>query len=185
MDEFKMPGLGAINYRRGDDVDRLLVNICAELVRKKMNLGGLLQISTGERGGNCATTMHVVDLRSEQSFDIWEARGACAQGCRLDESGLAEAEPILAAAIEARVDLLIINRFGRAESLGRGLRSSFDKALRHGVRVLTAVREPYDTAWREFHGGLGAELLGDVAEVVNWATASRSIDINGGRPVCM
>ena len=117
------------------------------------------------------TSIHVVDLRSGEAFDIWEARGACARGCRLDERGLLNSEPAIMAAIADRVHLLVINRFGRAESLGRGLLGCLAAALEAGVPVLTAVRAPYDEAWQRFHGGSAQELTADLSTVVEWALA--------------
>jgi hypothetical protein len=161
--------LAAVHFARGFDIDRLLFEACAALTRDGLRLGGLLQAATGERGGNCAATTHVVDLRTDRAFDIWENRGAWASGCRLDERGLAEAEPVLRAAIAEGVDLLVINRFGRAESLGRGLRGCFEAAVAADIPVLTAVREPYDEAWRAFHGGLGLDLPCEAEAVSAWA----------------
>jgi hypothetical protein len=160
--------LAAICYPRGFDVDRLLVDVCAQAAAAGLQLGGLIQLATGERGGNCAATTHVVDLRTRAAFNIWEDRGACASGCRLDERGLADAEPVIMQAIVDRVDLLVINRFGRAESLGRGLRACFEAAIAADVPVLTAVREPYDVAWNEFHGGIGCGLPPDHVPIINW-----------------
>ncbi len=167
------PTLAAVHYPRGFDIDRLLIDVCADAAARGMKLGGLVQMTTGERGGNCATTIHVVDLRTQQAFDIWEDRGSCAKGCRLDERGLAEAEPAIMHAIEDRVDLLVINRFGRAESLGRGLRACFEAAMSAGVPVLTAVRAPYDDAWQAFHGGMGVALSCDVPAASRWAAGLR------------
>jgi NAD(P) transhydrogenase subunit alpha len=48
--------LAAIHYTRGFDIDRLLVDVCAKVSASGTKLGGLLQISTGERGGNCELT---------------------------------------------------------------------------------------------------------------------------------
>jgi hypothetical protein len=110
-----------------------------------------------------------VDLRWGTAFDIWEARGTWARGCRLDEGGLVDAEATLLAAITERADLLVINRFGRTESLGRGLIGCFAAALEAGIPVLTAVRAPYDDAWREFHGGLGQDLHMEASQAVGWA----------------
>ena len=62
-----------------------------------------------------------------------------------------------------------MNRFGRAESQGRGLTGSFTAALEVGMPVLTAVRPPYDEAWRAFHGGIGYELTAEPGIVVAWA----------------
>ena len=162
------PLLAAVSYERGFDIDRLLVTVCKRLSSDGVRLGGLLQISTGAKGG-CASTVHVVDLRTNAAFDIWEERGACAKGCRLDERGLAAAAPVIDRAIVDEVDLIVINRFGRAESLGSGLLACFASALSAGVPVLTAVRAPYDVAWAKFHGGLGMELPDNSAAVVLWA----------------
>lgn len=174
MDEATHVPLCAIQYDRGYDIDRFLVTACASLAATGLRLGGLLQVSTGERGGNCAAKVQVVDLRTGQRFDIWQDRGPSARGCRLDEAGLAESEIAIRQAIGDRVDLLVINRFGRAESLGRGLRGCFEAALAAGVPVLTAVREPYDVAWRQFHGGFGRDLICDASDVEGWASTLRA-----------
>jgi hypothetical protein len=168
-DQIPPPQLAAINYTRGFDIDRLLIDVCAELSACGVRLGGLLQISTGERGGNCAAGVHVVDLRTRRSFDIWQDRGPCARGCRLDEAGLAEAEVSLREAIADKVDVLVINRFGRAESLGRGLRPYFEEALEAGITVLTAVRSPYDEDWNAFACGMATGLCLNRTEIVGWA----------------
>ncbi|MBI1385174.1 MAG: DUF2478 domain-containing protein [Rhizobiales bacterium] len=167
-----MSELAAIRYLRGHDIDGVLGAVCRELRAHGLSIGGLLQVSTGDRGGTCAATTVVVDLRTGEEFNIWQDRGPCATACRLDEGGLSLAEPALQKAIEARVDLLVINRFGRAESVGRGLRPYFEAALSAGVPVLTAVREPYDADWRAFHGGLGCEIACDVPSIVAWAVAA-------------
>jgi hypothetical protein len=160
--------LAAIAYDRGFDIDCLLVTACKRLSRRGIRLGGLLQISTGAKGG-CASTVHVIDLRTNTAFDIWEERGQCARGCRLDEGGLAAASRALEEAIADRVDLVIVNRFGRAESLGRGLLSSFSSAVAVGLPVLTAVRAPYDAAWTQFHGGFGCALAPEIEAILGWS----------------
>jgi uncharacterized protein DUF2478 len=160
--------LAAITYERGFDVDHLLLGTCDELRLRRLILGGILQSSYRPASG-CAQSVMVVDLRSGDAFNIWDNRGAGARGCKLNESGLLEAEPVLRAAIADRIDLLIINRFGRAESLGRGMIAVFAAAIEARIPVLTAVRAPYDEAWRSFHGGLGVELLPEPKSVLSWA----------------
>jgi hypothetical protein len=151
--------LAAVAYDRGFDIDRLLVDVCERLARRGVRLGGLLQISTGAKG-RCATTVHVVDLRTNAVFDIWEDRGACARGCRLDERGLAAASSALDRAIADRVDLVVMNG---------GLLGPLASAVAAELPVLTAVRAPYDLAWAKFHGGLAKELPADVVSVTAWA----------------
>jgi hypothetical protein len=81
------------------------------------------------------------------------------------------------AAIRDRVDLILISRFGRAEAEGNGLLACFTTALCAGIPVLTAVREPHLTRWRDFHGGLGVELPPRREAVLEWcqSAARRSL----------
>jgi Protein of unknown function (DUF2478) len=163
------PRLAAIAYKRGFDIDELLFCICEGLRTRGLSLGGLLQSSFGE-DHDCADSVMVVDLRSGNAIDIWDRRGKGARGCRLNESRLLEAEPALQAAIAEWVDLLVINRFGRAEGLGRGMVGTIASAIEAGIPLLTAVRPPYDLAWRAFHGGVGCELVPDAEVVLSWAS---------------
>jgi len=164
--------IGAICYDRGIDVDPLLVAVSDGLRQRGYRLGGVLQNAVGDRG-SCAPSVHVVDLQSGALFNIWESRGVGSRGCRLNEGGLIDVEPAIMAAIDARVDLLLINRFGRAEACGGGFVGCFSAALEAGIMVLTAVRESYLGAWTSFDGGLGTNLDPDVATVLDWATQTR------------
>ena len=168
MQDDELPPFAAIPYPKGFHIDRLLSEACSHLSKTGVRLGGLLQISIGGAGG-CATAVHTVDLRTGEEFDIWEERGTCATGCRLDEQGLLLASKAITEAIDDRVDLVIVNRFGRAESLGRGLLDCIVCALDAQIPVLTAVREPYDEAWAEFHGGLAVDLANNQAAICDWA----------------
>ena len=167
LDEAKGFPIAAIVFERGFDIDGLLGGICQTAVNAGINVGGLIQETRGGIGG-CAQSVHVVDIQSGEKFDIWEDRGREARGCRLDEEGLIISARILDKAIKERVDLLIINRFGRAEGLGRGLVGSFAQALEAGIPLLTSVREPYTDAWRQFHGGLACELESNRKAVDRW-----------------
>jgi hypothetical protein len=99
---------------------------------------------------------------------ILSSRGALARGCRLNEQSLAACQFVVEHAIANDCDLVVINRFGRAESLGRGLRCSIDSALSAEVPVLTAVREPYIDAWLKFSGDLGMLLEPRSSDVFTW-----------------
>lgn len=160
--------LAAIHFSRGFDIDRLFADTCRELAGTGLRLGGLLQVSSGGEAEN-ATSVHLVDVRTRASYDIWEDRGALASGCRLDEAGLLQAAHIIDRAIEDRVDLIVVNRFGRAESEGRGLRPFIASAIEAEIAVLTCVREPYIDAWQQFHGGLALALPPQLGKVTAWA----------------
>lgn len=193
MQDGKFPPFAAIHYPKGFHIDQLLFEACSYLSRRGMRLGGLLQVSNGGVG-DCATSVHTINLKTNKKFDIWEKRGPCARGCRLDERGLALASEAIERPIQDAVDLVIVNRFGRAESLGRGLLDCFVSALDAKIPVLTAVREPYDEAWAHFHGGLATDLANNHVAIRDWirrnispklpqaTVRTQSQDIDGHRP---
>lgn len=164
----RFSNLAAIHYPKGFHIDELLSRACSGFSHAGMRVGGLLQVASGGPE-SCATSVHVRDLRTGEEFDIWEDRGTCASGCRLDEGGLLFAATAIEEAIRDHVDLIVFNRFGRAESCGRGLLSWFVEALDADIAVLTAVRKPYDQAWKDFHGGFGSRLEIGAAEIYAWA----------------
>jgi hypothetical protein len=61
--------LAAIIYQRGFDIDDLLLKACDELRSLGVRLGGVMQRATGHHG-QCAASVHLVDLRSGASFNI-------------------------------------------------------------------------------------------------------------------
>jgi hypothetical protein len=90
------------------------------------------------------------------------------QRCRLDTGQLAEFCALLERSAATDVDLLILNKFGKAEAEGRGLRRNLELALESGIAVLTALRPPYDKEWQRLHGGLAAALPSDMETVHRW-----------------
>jgi hypothetical protein len=112
--------------------------------------------------------MTLVDLASGARMGISQNLGPQAQGCRLDTARLAEFGTMLDGKPSDDVDLLLFNKFGRAEAEGYGLRSNFIGAIEAGIPVLTAVRPPYDEAWRSFHEGLAIDLPPDLQRAHDW-----------------
>jgi Protein of unknown function (DUF2478) len=70
----------------------LMSTPCCCRLAPDLRVGGLVQSSWTDRSC-CPSSHHVNDLRTGESFNIWDARGACARGCRLDERGLIDIEP--------------------------------------------------------------------------------------------
>jgi hypothetical protein len=105
--------------------------------------------------------------------------GREAHGCRLDPGALAEAAPLLEGMIETGADLLIINRFGKAEAEGAGLRSVIERAILVGVPVLTAVRAEYVDAWASFHAGLSMWLPPDSNAILSWCRMTLGLGRDG------
>ena len=131
--------------------------------------------------------MTLIDVASTTRFGISQALGSCAHGCRLDPHGLVDAGARLEQALEASADLLVLNKFGKAEAEeGGGLRGAVVRAIELGVPVLTAVRQPYDAPWAEFHGGYAVALPPEIDAVLHWceaAVAARRTKTVRGRAV--
>lgn len=163
--------LAAIVYDSGFAIDEFLAGIANRLRAEHVRLGGALQENLPGAAGRCSA-MTLVDLASRGRFTISQELGSQAEGCRLDARGLAEFVALFDRTPERDVELLILNRFGRAEAEGGGLRSVFARALDAGIPILTAVRAPYAEAWAQFHGDLANDLPADEDKVLAWCRDS-------------
>jgi nucleoside-triphosphatase THEP1 len=173
------PVLAAVQYEPGFDVNSALRAVVARLRERGVRVGGVLQEVEVVPGESYAR-LHIVDIRTGKSERITQDGGRESRGCKLDPRGLAEIAHCLTHAIEAGTDLIIANKFGRAESEGGGLLSSIADAAIAGVPVLTTVREPYVEPWRSFHGGLATELSTSADAILRWCEVScrrRSTDL--------
>lgn len=164
--------LAAVRYEAGFHVNETLRRVLVRLRQRGVAVGGVLQEAKVERP-DCCATLDIVDIRSRARASITQDRGKEARGCKLDARGLVSFVPCIEAAIGDGVDLIVINKFGRAESEGGGLLSCISEAVCAGIPVLTAVREPYVASWREFHGGIGTELSPCIESILEWCTSSR------------
>jgi len=163
--------LAAVVYESGFKIDGLLTRVADRLLADHVNMAGVLQENTGDTAGVCSA-MTLVDLTSRGRFQISQELGSQAEGCRLDAQGLAEIGAVLDRPLGPDVELLMLNRFGKAEAEGGGLRSAFVRAMDAGIPVLTAVRSPYIEAWTDFHGRLAVDLPTELDAVLAWCRAS-------------
>ncbi|HTO64219.1 MAG TPA: DUF2478 domain-containing protein [Bradyrhizobium sp.] len=124
---------------------------------------------------------HVVDAAPERRCDvlledlatghrtpIFENRGAGAAGCRLDEGALAEAAARIEDSLGSSPDVLVLNKFGRAECDGGGLLDLIANAMERKVAVVIGVPQGNLPAWRSFAGDLAVELSADIGEIERW-----------------
>jgi hypothetical protein len=112
--------------------------------------------------------MKLLDLSSGTTMQISQQLGSQSESCRLDSERLAGFAGLLDRPFDGDIDLMILNKFGKAESEGHGLRRTLSRAIEAGIPVLTAVRSPYDEAWRQFHGGLAVDLPPDLQQSCDW-----------------
>ena len=109
------------------------------------------------------------DLATGRRTPIFEDRGGGAAGCRLDEAALADVAVNIAKSLETSPDVLVLNKFGKAECEGEGLLDLIASAIDQNIAVVIGVPEGNLPAWRSFAGGLATELGADIGEVERWA----------------
>ncbi len=100
---------------------------------------------------------------------ITQNLGREAQGCSLDPAALAEVAGLLEAQISDTPDLLVLNRFGKIEAEGGGMRGVLEQALDAGIPILLAVNRKHLAAWRAYCGGLAEELPCDAETIRHYA----------------
>ncbi|BBE72554.1 DUF2478 domain-containing protein [Oharaeibacter diazotrophicus] len=159
--------LAAIFFARGETVDDVLAAAAETLAAEGLVVAGTVQaVGAAEEG--CCGPMLVRDLSDGTVTVISQDLGKLATGCRLDGGALAEVAVRLDAALDRGADVLVVNRFGKAEGEGGGLRSVIERAVADGLPVVLAVRADHAAVWDAFHAGTATTLPADAAAVVRW-----------------
>lgn len=154
----------AITYEYTDPIDQLLTGLAANLADRGLRLTGFVQRDE-PRHDRAKCDMILQELSSGETFRISEDRGKDARGCRLNIGWLLAASANVMTALDGRPDLLVINRFGKTEAEGGGLRHLIVRALEMDVPVLIAVPCRNLDSWRAFAEGVARELtFAEVAE---------------------
>lgn len=152
-----------------DEVFKTLVARCRAL---GLSLAGVLQ-HQAFAGADRRCNVVLEDLASGHRTALFENRGAGARGCRLDQGALAEATARVEGSLEQVPQLLVLNKFGKAECEGGGLRDLIASAIDRGIPVVIGVPERNLEAWRSFAGEFAVELSDHGGEVTRWLECLR------------
>ena len=144
--------MAAIVFDRNEAPDQPLVDFIEAKRSRAVRIGGLVQ-EDGDALGR-----PVRDIATGESLPIMQELGADATGCSVDPSAIAAAAQRLARAIAARPQLLVVNRFGRLEAEGRGMRVEIAQALIDEIPLIVCVPRRHLDAWNAFADGLDAQI---------------------------
>ncbi len=147
----KFAPISAIHSSDGAAIDQVLQATTSKLVDGGYIIRGFLQGKSAELQG-CCSGVELQSISDGLRFPVMQALGKGARGCRLDPGALTEAADFLIGRLEEGADMLILNRFGKGESLGGGMRSAIEYAFSEGIPVVIGVRDEYLQAFREFTG---------------------------------
>ena len=159
-----------------DALFKALVQRCRAL---GLTLAGVLQ-HQAFAGADRRCDVILEDLATGHRTALFENRGAGSRGCRLDEAALAEATARVEGSFEQVPHILILNKFGKVECEGGGLRDLIAGAIDRGIPVIIGVPERNLGAWRNFAGEFATELLDDAGQVGKWLEASLAASLAAG-----
>lgn len=160
------PAILALTYSDSDLADRTLRALANELRRRRWRLAGLVQHNKA-RPGHSRCDMELEDLASGRPLAVSQDRGPHARGCALDVGQLLTAMECVRSGLGAEIDLVLLNKFGKTEGEGGGLRPLIAEVVEAGLPLLIAVPWRNIESWRNFAGDLSQEhelsqLPGDV-----------------------
>lgn len=146
--------------------DVVLAEVVALLTAAGIRLAGTVQSNT-ERPDRSHCDMDVQVLPDGPSFRISQDLGNHAKGCRLNPGALEQA---VQAASQRLVgaEVLIVNKFGKLESEGRGFCSLIAEALDHGLPVLVGVNALNLPGFLAFTGDMADPLGADPQRIAAW-----------------
>lgn len=146
--------------------DLFLSGVANRLEDRGVRLAGTVQ-SNHDRPDRAKCDMDLRVLPDGPMIRISEDRGSLARGCILDSGALEQT----VAEVEKRLkdaDLLIINKFGKRETEGKGLVPVIAAALDLSIPVLVGVNGLNLPLFLGFCGGTAEHLMPDLAVVLDW-----------------
>lgn len=168
--------LNAVIYDDGREIEGLLACLADALISRGFRLAGIIQRSAN-RDGRANCDMVLQDLATGISMDISEDRGPGARGCKLDVAALLDAGERVKEALDSRPDLLVLNKYGKTEHEGGGLRPLIGRAVELDIPVLIAVPRRNISSWDEFAGGLYTTLSRAELRAIADASTSATIQV--------
>lgn len=113
--------------------------------------------------------MHLVSLCGSNEYKISEDRGRLATGCRLDRDLISKAALDVEQALLSRTPrLLVLNKFGKAEEEGGGMRQAIALAIDAEIPVLMSVGRLSIGSLLDFAGALVEIAPADVVQARAW-----------------
>lgn len=153
--------------KKGDR--RALARFVESLKKSKVRVGGILQekVSLGDGGMGRVEAINIA-TGQRNSINKPKSETLGNRDCTLDVSALAATTAILRTAIEDRVDLIIVEKFGDEEREGKGLTDEILQGITAGIPLLIAVPETNLSVWTERSGGMGDVLTFDEKAFLEW-----------------
>ena len=161
----------ALVYDDGPAFDSLIWSMTRKLKARGLRLAGVVQ-QNQTRSDRRRCDMILEDLSTGLRAPISLDRGAGARGCHLDLGAFAVAVRRVEEALMQPVDLLVVNKFGKEETEGRGLRQAIARAVELGVPALLGVPRRNLDSVRAFCGDVTEEVPVNSSRFSLWMMAA-------------
>ena len=133
---------------------------------RNIRIGGILQQALFDSSGR-VTGIDAIDISTNRRTII--SRPAAKEHlCGLDVSALVETSSILRTAINNRLDLVVVEKFGELEQSGKGLIDEILQTIAEDIPLLIAMPEAALPIWQELSGGLGSVVEFDEDSFEKW-----------------
>ena len=171
--EQKIAPFAAAVYKRDTDDRMALLKFVEKQKALGVRVGGILQEAIFDTAGGLAG-INAIDVSNNQRILISRPMRNIEE-CGLDVSTLTETTNIIVKAIDQRLDLIIIEKFGNLEQEGNGLNDVILQTIAEGVPLLISVPEAALSVWQERSGNLGDQLaFTEKAFELWWQAVQRS-----------
>ena len=156
--------LGYVSLAGRGANDRLLAQAAALAEAAGLRLAGCVQLNTDRMGfDDCDMDLRI--LGGGPLVRINQRLGAGSKGCKLDPGALEMAVARVAGRMDG-AQALILNKFGKHESLGRGFRPLIGEALGAGIDVVLGVNRLNLAAFQDFAGDFAQELAPQADQIM-------------------
>jgi hypothetical protein len=166
--------IAAVVYADGVYPDRLMREALSPLRDRGLPIAGVLQVEQPPADDCHPCDMLLEELAGGEIVALSENRGKHARGCRLDVGVLTELAEAVQSSLQAdEPRLLVVNKFGKIEADGGGLREAIADAVALGIPVLVGVPVRNLDSWRAFTADLATELAPEATEIERWLDSHR------------
>ena len=162
--------LAAVVYRETDSPDCVLHEFAQYLKNDGCRVAGLIQ-SRSESGAISVTALPTGDVICLAPDGASGSELSC-----IDTGKLIAAAEQIKGLIVSGADLVIINRFGRLEAVGKGLIQQIVDALEGDVPVIVAVPDYRFEEWLRFTCGMSVKLNCSQESILKWWRSLGALD---------
>jgi len=146
-------------------VQALFAKLAADWHGRGTRAVGVVAEPHGHSGRSCNAGF-LRDITSGNRYSIYLETAPNGTSCHIDAEGV---ETACAAILEqiSTGDVIILSKYGKLETMGRGLSAAFEAAMAAGKPILTSVSEKHLAAWQALAPG-ALSLEADEATLAAW-----------------